>query len=59
MENEKGDMIRAVGLSKYYGEFAAIENVSFTIPQGQVVAFLGPNGEGKTTTMKTMMRTTI
>ena len=45
-------MIEAIGLSKYYGDFAAIEDVSFTIPQGQVVAFLGPNGAGKSTTMK-------
>lgn len=45
-------MIRAEGLSKYYGKFAAIEDVSFTIPRGKVVAFLGPNGAGKTTTMK-------
>ncbi|HTU26224.1 MAG TPA: ATP-binding cassette domain-containing protein [Pirellulales bacterium] len=45
-------MIEAVGLSKYYGEFAAIEDVTFSIPKGQVVAFLGPNGAGKSTTMK-------
>ncbi len=45
-------MIEAVGLAKYYGDFAAVEDVSFTIPQGQVVAFLGPNGAGKSTTMK-------
>jgi len=45
-------MIEAVGLAKYYGDFAAIEDVSFGIPQGQVVAFLGPNGAGKSTTMK-------
>jgi ABC-2 type transport system ATP-binding protein len=45
-------MIEALGLSKYYGDFAAIEDVSFQIPQGQVVAFLGPNGAGKSTTMK-------
>ncbi len=45
-------MIEAVGLSKYYGDFAAVEGVSFSIPQGQVVAFLGPNGAGKSTTMK-------
>jgi ABC-2 type transport system ATP-binding protein len=52
MANEKDEMIRAENLSKYYGDFAAIEDVSFTIPRGQVVAFLGPNGAGKTTTMK-------
>lgn len=45
-------MIAADGLSKYYGSFVAIENITFSIPKGQVVAFLGPNGAGKTTTMK-------
>jgi len=45
-------MIEAVGLSKYYGDFAAVENVSFKVHQGEVVAFLGPNGAGKSTTMK-------
>ena len=45
-------MIEAEGLSKYYGDFAAIENVSFQVHQGEVVAFLGPNGAGKSTTMK-------
>ncbi len=45
-------MIEAKGLSKFYGEFAATQNVSFTVPRGQVCAFLGPNGAGKSTTMK-------
>ncbi len=45
-------MIEARNLSKYYGSFVAIENISFTIPKGQIVAFLGPNGAGKSTTMK-------
>ncbi|NMC20454.1 MAG: ABC transporter ATP-binding protein [Thermogutta sp.] len=45
-------MIEAVGLSKYYGDFAAVENVTFSIHDGEVVAFLGPNGAGKSTTMK-------
>ncbi|MBN2579264.1 MAG: ATP-binding cassette domain-containing protein [Pirellulales bacterium] len=45
-------MIEATGLSKYYGNFAAIREISFKIPRGEVAAFLGPNGAGKSTTMK-------
>jgi ABC-2 type transport system ATP-binding protein len=45
-------MIEAQGLSKFYGDFAAVRDITFSIPQGQVVAFLGPNGAGKSTTMK-------
>src|SRR5574340_108605 len=53
MTQEQGRaMIEAQGLSKYYGAFAAIQNVSFQVHQGEVVAFLGPNGAGKSTTMK-------
>jgi ABC-2 type transport system ATP-binding protein len=53
MSHQQGPaMIEAVGLSKYYGEFAAIRDVTFKVHQGEVVAFLGPNGAGKSTTMK-------
>ncbi|MCA9229770.1 MAG: ABC transporter ATP-binding protein [Planctomycetales bacterium] len=45
-------MIEALGLSKYYGSFAASRDVTFSINRGEVVAFLGPNGAGKSTTMK-------
>ena len=44
--------IQADGLSKLYGNFAAIRDISFEVPSGQVAAFLGPNGAGKSTTMK-------
>ena len=45
-------MIEAEGLTKFYGTFAAIRDVSFKVRRGEVVAFLGPNGAGKSTTMK-------
>jgi len=45
-------MIHAQGLSKFYGSFVAIRDVTFAIPAHQIVAFLGPNGAGKSTTLK-------
>lgn len=54
-ENEKNAhpaMIEAIGLSKFYGIFAAARDISFQVRKGEVVAFLGPNGAGKSTTMK-------
>ena len=45
-------MIKAVGLSKFYGPFAAARDVTFEVYERELVAFLGPNGAGKSTTMK-------
>ncbi len=45
-------MVEVRGLTKYYGEFRAIQNVSFTAQQGEILGLLGPNGSGKTTTMR-------
>jgi len=47
-------MIEADGLTKFYGEFIAIKDITFRIPRGEIVAFLGPNGAGKSTTMKVL-----
>src|SRR5260370_1364869 len=45
-------VIHASNLTKYYGDYAAIRDVSFEVPQGKIVGFLGPNGAGKTTTLR-------
>jgi ABC-2 type transport system ATP-binding protein len=45
-------VISAKGLSKHYGKQAAVDNVSFDIPAGRIVGLIGPNGSGKTTTLK-------
>ncbi|MBI5528719.1 MAG: ATP-binding cassette domain-containing protein [Deltaproteobacteria bacterium] len=45
-------MIEVSGVSKSYAGIRAVDDVSFSVSQGEIVGFLGPNGAGKTTTMK-------
>ena len=45
-------MIEAENLTKYYGSFLALKDISFKVDKGEIVGFLGPNGAGKTTTMR-------
>ncbi len=50
MSNEKA--IEAIQLTKKFGDFTAVNQVSFTIPRGEIFGLLGPNGAGKTTTIR-------
>ncbi|MGE3277428.1 MAG: ABC transporter ATP-binding protein [Vicinamibacterales bacterium] len=45
-------MIEVQQLSKHYGPFTAVDNVTFRVEPGEILGFLGPNGAGKTTTMR-------
>ena len=47
-------MIEVNNLTKYYGDFPAIENISFTVNKGEILGLLGPNAAGKTTTMRVL-----
>ena len=45
-------MLELHGVSKTFGDYKAVDDLSFTVEDGEIVGFVGPNGAGKTTTMK-------
>ena len=47
-------MIEVKNITKKYGKFTAVDGISFTVKDGEIVGLLGPNGAGKTTTMNTI-----
>ena len=49
------EIVNVTNLKKVYGEFQAVNNISFGIEQGEVFGFLGPNGAGKTSTINMMI----
>ncbi|YCM46813.1 ribosome-associated ATPase/putative transporter RbbA (plasmid) [Verrucomicrobiaceae bacterium 227] len=53
-ETESEPVIVAKGLTRRFGKFTAVDNVSFSIRRGEIFGFLGSNGCGKTTTMKVL-----
>ena len=46
------NMIEVEGLTRRFGDFTAVDHISFTVGQGTVFGFLGPNGAGKSTTIR-------
>jgi ABC-2 type transport system ATP-binding protein len=48
-------VVETRGLGKYYGQVAAVSELNLVVPDGQISAFLGPNGSGKTTTIKMLL----
>jgi len=44
--------IKALGLTKKFGDFTAVDNVNLSVKRGEIFGFLGPNGAGKTTTIR-------
>src|SRR5689334_19053287 len=48
-------VIEVRDLLKKFGDFIAVDHVSFTVERGEVVGYLGPNGSGKTTTMRILL----
>jgi ABC-2 type transport system ATP-binding protein len=49
------EIVKVRKVSKHFGEFAALDNVSFNISQGSIVGLIGPNGAGKTTALKSIL----
>jgi ABC-2 type transport system ATP-binding protein len=47
--------IAVEGLTKRYGQFAAVDDISFEVPEGEIFGFLGPNGAGKTTAIRVLL----
>ena len=56
MEPRSDDMVLKVEqLTKYYGKYKGIQDVSFTLEKGKILGFIGPNGAGKSTTIRTIL----
>lgn len=51
----KTNIIDVKNLTKRFGDFTAVDNISFEVGKGEIFAFLGPNGAGKTTTIKILI----
>jgi ABC transporter len=50
-----GDVLELKGLTRRYGDLVALDDLSFTVAEGQLFGFVGPNGAGKTTAMRIIL----
>jgi ABC-2 type transport system ATP-binding protein len=50
-----GDVLELKGLTRRYGDLVALDDLSFTVAEGQMFGFVGPNGAGKTTAMRIIL----
>ena len=55
MDLERGIMLKVEHITKYYGNFKAVDDLSFTVKPGEIFGLLGVNGSGKTTTFRMIM----
>ena len=55
LSKDDSSAITISGVSKYFGSFKALDNISLTIKRGEIFGFLGPNGAGKTTLLKCIL----
>lgn len=53
--SQPDSVIEAEGLTRYFDDFLAVDHVSFNVQAGEVVGYLGPNGSGKTTTIRMLL----
>lgn len=53
--NQVPRAIRVENLTKQFGDFTAVDHITFEVPRGEIFGFLGPNGSGKTTTIRMLL----
>ena len=51
------DILEVKNLTKKFGKFIAVDNISFSLKEGEILGLLGPNGAGKTTTIQMLLST--